>query len=42
MPRINHKNALIQISLGYKLHFDIAFADLFNKKYKLRKKKRKS
>ena len=41
MPRINHKAAFIQVSLGYKFHFDITPSDVFNNKYKLRKKKRR-
>lgn len=42
MPRITNKNASIQISLGYKFHFNITSNDRFNNKYKLRKKKRRS
>jgi len=41
MPRINNRDASIQISLGYKFHFDITPNEVFNNKYKLRKKKRK-
>lgn len=41
MPRINHKDAFIQLSLGYKFHFDITPSEVFDNKYKLRKKKRK-
>mgnify|MGYP001162236919 FL=1 len=41
MPRINHKDAFIQVSLGYKFHFDITPSEVFNNKYKLRKKKRR-
>jgi hypothetical protein len=42
MPRINNTDASIQISLGYKFHFNITTNDVFNNKYKLRKKKRKN
>ena len=42
MPRINNREASIQISLGYKFHFNITANDMFNNKYKLRKKKRKN
>ncbi|MDG1517108.1 MAG: hypothetical protein P8Q42_03700 [Flavobacteriales bacterium] len=42
MPKINHKNAEIQLSLGYKFHFDITPIDVFDNKYKLKKKRRKS
>lgn len=41
MPRINHRDAFIQVSLGYKYHFDITPAEVFDSKYKLRKKRRK-
>lgn len=41
MPRINHKDAFIQVSVGYKYHFDITPNEVFNNKYKLRKKKRR-
>lgn len=41
MPRINHRDAFIQLSAGYKFHFDIYAADVFDNKYKLRKKRRK-
>jgi len=42
MPRINHKDAYIQLSLGYKFHFDITPTEVFDNKYKLRKKRRKN
>lgn len=42
MPRINHKDAFIQVSLGYKFHFDITPIEVFDNKYKLRKKRRRS
>ncbi len=42
MPRINNKNAFIQISLGYKYHFNITPLEVFDSKYKLKKKRRKN
>lgn len=42
MPKINHKDAKIQVSAGYKYHFDPILTHLFNNKYKLKKKRRKS
>lgn len=41
MPKINHKDAFIQLSVGYKYHFNIYTADVFDNKYKLRKKRRR-
>ena len=42
MPRINNKNSFIQISLGYKYHFNITLLEVFDNKYKLKKKRRKN
>ncbi len=42
MPRINNKNSFIQISLGYKYHFNITPLEVFDNKYKLKKKRRKN
>ena len=39
MPKINSSDSQIQLSLGYKFHFDPFLNRLFNRKYKLRKKR---
>tara|TARA_B110000211_G_C14031163_1_gene532202 strand:- start:232 stop:828 length:597 start_codon:yes stop_codon:yes gene_type:complete len=42
MPKINSSDSQIQLSLGYKFHFDPFLNRLFNRKYKLRKKRKKN
>lgn len=41
MPRINHRDAFIQLSVGYKYHFNIYASEVFDNRYKLRKKRRR-
>lgn len=39
MPKINSSDSQIQLSIGYKFHFEPFLNRLFNRKYKLRKKR---
>lgn len=41
MPKINSGDSRIKITTGYKYHFDVSTDRVFNKRYKLNKKKRK-
>lgn len=42
MPKINTNDAQIQFSAGYKFHFDPFLSQIFNRRYKLRKKRKKN
>lgn len=42
MPKINSSDSKIQLSLGYKFHFNPFLNRFFNRRYKLRKKRKKN
>jgi len=42
MPKINSADSQIQISTGYKFHFEPFLNRLFNRRYKLKKKRKKN